>query len=137
MNARFSNMSIFYHKNTFSHTIKCILHKHFIVKKRTVLTFSMLRLFLLSTFNFYEASHRSNSRTTLNKSPSTKSCIFPCISSIRLPAIDKPRPFPSVFLELSPRTNRSISSSLEMFSGYLDVLRNVICTFSPVCSKLI
>ena len=50
-------------------------------------------------------------RMTLKRSPSIWICIEPCCSSIRLLAIDRPSPLPSVYREESPRTNRSISSS--------------------------
>ena len=69
-----------------------------------------------------------NRSITLNRSPSISSCSFPPCSSVRLCAMDNPSPLPSVFLELSPRTNRSISSSLLMFSCDLEILRNRIIT---------
>ena len=43
----------------------------------------------------------------------------PC-SCTRLRAMDSPRPLPSEWREASPRTNRSISSSGEMFSSSRD-----------------
>ena len=58
----------------------------------------------------------SKVRVTLNRSPSTVSSIVPFCSCARLCAMFSPRPLPSVLRELSPRTKRSISSSLEMFS---------------------
>ena len=40
-------------------------------------------------------------------------------------AIDNPSPFPSVFLEISPLTNRSTSSSALKFNSFLEVFLNV------------
>ena len=52
----------------------------------------------------------------------------PCWSWVRLRAMDSPRPLPSVFREVSPRTKRSISSSAEMFRGVAEMLRKVMVT---------
>ena len=59
--------------------------------------------------------------TALNRSPSTVRRIVPFCSSVRLSAMDRPRPLPSVLRELSPRTKRPISSSAEIFRGSLEV----------------
>ena len=89
----------------------------------------------LSCFSIIYSSILGNSNTTLNKSPSTYSFSLPFISSIKLLAIDNPRPLPSVFLELSPLTKRSISSSLVILSGYLEIFLKVIVTSSFVSSR--
>ena len=51
----------------------------------------------------------------------------PC-SSVRLYAMDNPRPLPSVWRERSPRTKRAMSSSAGMFSSYFEMFLNVIET---------
>ena len=56
-------------------------------------------------------------RVTLNRSPSMVRRKSPPWSDMRLVAMDRPRPLPSVERELSPRTKRSVSSSAEMFRG--------------------
>jgi len=43
-----------------------------------------------------------NRSTTLNRSPSVVSSMVPFCSSVRLLAMERPSPFPSLFLELSP-----------------------------------
>ena len=53
----------------------------------------------------------------MKRSPSTVRLSFPFWSSVRLFAIDRPRPLPSLFLDVSPRVNHSRSSSGEMSSG--------------------
>ena len=68
----------------------------------------------------------------MNRSPSMVREKVPCCSWVRLRAMDRPRPLPSVFRDASPRTNRSISSSAEIFSGVAEMLRKVMVTwFSP------
>mgnify|MGYP007107300747 CR=1 FL=1 len=57
----------------------------------------------------------------MNRSPSTASSKVPPWSSVRLRAMDSPRPEPSVFLDLSPRTKRSVSSSGPMFNGFVEI----------------
>ena len=54
---------------------------------------------------------------TLNRSPSMVRRKPPPCRDMRLVAMDRPRPLPSVERELSPRTKRSVSSSAEMFRG--------------------
>ena len=53
----------------------------------------------------------------LNRSPSTTSSKVPPWSSVRLLAMDSPRPEPSVVRDSSPRTKRSISRSGGTFRG--------------------
>ena len=64
----------------------------------------------------------------LNRSPSMLIVNLAFIRVHRLFAIDNPSPLPSVFLELSPRTNLSMSSSLDTLSGSLDIFLNSILT---------
>ncbi len=59
-------------------------------------------------------STASKLRHTLNRSPSTVSSSSPFCNWVRLRAMLRPRPLPSVLRELSPRTKRSISSSALM-----------------------
>ena len=68
----------------------------------------------------------------LNRSPSTARAKVPCWSWVRLRAMERPRPLPSVFREASPRTKRSMSSSAEMFSGSAEMLRKMMVTCSSV-----
>ena len=50
--------------------------------------------------------------------------------------MESPRPLPSVFLETSPRMNRSVSSSAEMFRGWAEIFfsENVTAGFSTFIS---
>ena len=57
----------------------------------------------------------------------------PC-RDMRLVAMDRPRPLPSVERELSPRTKRSVSSSAEIFSGYREIFFTTIRTPSSPAS---
>ena len=66
---------------------------------------------------FSSCSARGRIRVTLNRSPSMVRRKSPPWSDMRLVAMDSPSPLPSVDRELSPRTNRSVSSSAEMFRG--------------------
>ena len=50
--------------------------------------------------------------------------------------MESPSPLPSIFLELSPRTKRSNSSSPSMFSAYLEIFRKIILHASPSLSML-
>ena len=47
----------------------------------------------------------------------------------------RPKPLPSVFREASPRTNRSISSSAEMFRGEAEMFRKAMTTAWSVVSQ--
>ena len=58
---------------------------------------------------------------TLNRSPSMVISIFPPIISVRLFAMESPRPEPSVFLEESPLTNLSVRLPGSMFSSFYDM----------------
>lgn len=58
---------------------------------------------------------------TLNKSPSISTKNLPPCNSVRLLAIDNPKPLPSVCLALSPLTKRCINSSAEIFSFSLEI----------------
>ena len=60
---------------------------------------------------------KANDIVALKRSPSTVMSKTPPCSSVRLRAMESPRPLPSVERDLSPRTKRSISSSPETFSG--------------------
>ena len=71
-----------------------------------------------------------NSIVALNKSPSKYSLKTPPCISVRLLAMDNPNPLPSVLLEMSPRMNRSVSSSAEMFNGCSEMFFNEKITFS-------
>lgn len=51
-----------------------------------------------------------HSITALNKSPSIAISNFPPCNSVKLFAIARPKPLPSVFRETSPRTKRSVRS---------------------------
>ena len=64
-------------------------------------------------------------------------CISPPCNSVRLRAIESPKPLPSVFREVSPRTKRSISSSPEILSGYFDIFLKVITAFLSLTVKSI
>lgn len=66
------------------------------------------------------ANTMGNVIVTLNRSPSTYRSNFPPCICVSVLAIDRPRPLPSVLLEISPRINRSVSSSAVMFSCYSD-----------------
>ena len=79
---------------------------------------------------FLYISSFGNISSTLNRSPSRYSCIFPFISSVRLCAMDRPSPLPSVFLDSSPCTNRSSSSSGLIFSSLEDMFLKLITVFS-------
>ena len=54
----------------------------------------------------------------------------PFIRRTRLPAMERPRPLPSVWREASPRTKRSISSSGEMFSSARETFLKLMVTVS-------
>ena len=73
-------------------------------------------------------SMTSNSRITLKKSPSIVKFIDPPMAFVRLLAIESPSPFPSVYLDLSPLTNLSISSSGVIFNCSLDVFLKINLT---------
>ena len=57
---------------------------------------------------------------TLKRSPSMVISIFPCIALHKLSAMDNPSPLPSWLRDLSPRTNRSLSSFAEISSFWAD-----------------
>ena len=72
----------------------------------------------------------------LKRSPSMASDIFPPCSSVKLCAMERPSPFPSVERELSPRTKRSINSSAGMFSAAREVFLKVTTASPPVFSSV-
>ena len=59
--------------------------------------------------------------SALKRSPSTVSRNSPPCSSVRLRAMDSPRPEPSLLLDSSPRTKRSISRSGGTFSASREI----------------
>ena len=63
----------------------------------------------------------------LKRSPSTKTESVPPISSVRLRAMERPRPLPSVERAVSPRVKRSVSSSPGTSIGSRETLRHVRC----------
>lgn len=54
--------------------------------------------------------------STLNRSPSRYNSKTPPCISVRLLAIERPSPLPSVLREISPLMNRSVNSSAEIFN---------------------
>ena len=79
----------------------------------------------------------------LNRSPSIISSNVPFCSSVRLFAMDSPRPLPSVVLATSPRTKRSVSSSGLIFNGFSDTFlmvkmawpsSSITSTYTRLCS---
>ncbi|CAN3994245.1 Molybdenum cofactor biosynthesis protein B, partial [Dysosmobacter welbionis] len=83
-------------------------------------------------------SHESseNRRTTLNRSPSTVSSRVPFWSSVRLRAMERPRPFPSPPRAASPRTNRSSSSSAGISNGAREVFLKEITAWPSRSSSV-
>ena len=66
---------------------------------------------------------------TRNKSSSTSSFMVPPWTSTKLLAMASPSPEPSVLRDVSPRTNRSVSSSGDTSSSLAEILRMVISTW--------
>ena len=72
---------------------------------------------------------------TLNRSPSISTCMVPPCSSTKLLAMARPSPLPSVFLDLSPRTKRSVKSSGAIFSSEADIFFSSIANRSKAPVK--
>ena len=72
---------------------------------------------------------------TLNRSPSMSISNCPPCSSVRLRAMDRPRPEPSVVRDSSPRTNRSISCWAGIFSCCRETFL-MVSIARPSCRKM-
>jgi len=64
------------------------------------------------------------------------SAILPPCNSVRLCAMERPRPLPSVERELSPRTKRSISSAARLFERQVDA-RAVLGVLADVREQVV